>query len=182
MEMGVGGWAASESGIGSCRSTQSPTCTKGSDPSLSFWFLRALHTVSSGCSRKLNDTKSSFTGETETEQGPVGIPDVDVFLSPVSCRQDSSLPHDLPCVPKGGFQQLLIKGGAAKKTPAVVQLCLTLWDAMHCSTPGLLSFTISLSLLKLMSIESMMLSNHPSSAAPFSFSLHFSHSVMSDSL
>ena len=31
---------------------------------------------------------------------------------------------------------------------------------MDCSTPGSLSFTISRSLLKLMSIESVMLSNH----------------------
>ena len=38
------------------------------------------------------------------------------FLSPVSCRQDSSL-HDLPWVPKGRFELLLIKGGAVKKPP-----------------------------------------------------------------
>ena len=38
----------------------------------------------------------------------------------------------------------------------------TLCDPVNCSTPGLLvlSFTISLSLFKLMSIESVMLSNH----------------------
>ena len=40
------------------------------------------------------------------------------------------------------------------------QLCLTLCDPMNCSMPVLLSFTISQSLLKLMSIESVMLSNH----------------------
>ena len=34
------------------------------------------------------------------------------------------------------------------------------WDPMNCSTPGFLSFTISWSLLKLMSIELMMLSHH----------------------
>ena len=38
------------------------------------------------------------------------------FLSPISCRQDSSL-HDLPWVPKGRLEQLLIKGGAARKPP-----------------------------------------------------------------
>ena len=41
-----------------------------------------------------------------------------VFLSPVSCRQDSSL-HYFPWVPKGRFQQLLIKRRAAKKPPEV---------------------------------------------------------------
>ena len=66
----------------------------------------------------------------------MGILDMDVFLSPISCGQDSSR-HDLPCIPKGGFQQLLIKGAAAKKTPVVLyKLCLTLWDPMDCSTPG----------------------------------------------
>ena len=43
---------------------------------------------------------------------------------------------------------------------SVSQLCLTLWIPMDCSTPGFLSFTISLSLLKLLSIESLMPSNH----------------------
>ena len=38
--------------------------------------------------------------------------------------------------------------------------CLTLCDPMNCSTPGSLFFTISLSLLKLMSIESVMPSNY----------------------
>ena len=50
----------------------------------------------------------------------------------------------------------------------VVQTCLTLYHLMECSTPGFQSFTISQSLLKLMSIESMMPSNHSSSVAPFS--------------
>ena len=43
---------------------------------------------------------------------------------------------------------------------SVAQSCLILWDPMDCSTPGSLSFTISHSLLKLMSIESTMPSNH----------------------
>ena len=41
------------------------------------------------------------------------------------------------------------------------QLCLTLCDPMDCSMPGFPSFTLSWSLLKLMSIESVMPSNHP---------------------
>ena len=41
-----------------------------------------------------------------------------------------------------------------------LSLCLALCDPMDCSTPASLSFTISQSLLKLMSIESMMPSNH----------------------
>ena len=40
------------------------------------------------------------------------------------------------------------------------QLCLTLCDPMDCSTPGLLVHHNSLSLLKLMSIESVTPSNH----------------------
>ena len=43
---------------------------------------------------------------------------------------------------------------------SVAQSCLTLCDPMDCSTPGLLSITNSHSLLKLMSIESVMPSNH----------------------
>ena len=42
---------------------------------------------------------------------------------------------------------------------SVTKLCLTLCDPMDCSAPSL-SFTISQSLLRFMSIESMMLSNH----------------------
>ena len=42
----------------------------------------------------------------------------------------------------------------------VAKSCLTLCNAMDCSMPGSLSFTVSQSLLKLMSIESVMPSNH----------------------
>ena len=42
---------------------------------------------------------------------------------------------------------------------SVAQLCRTLSDPLDCSTPGLLSVTDSQSLLKLMSIESVMPSN-----------------------
>ena len=56
----------------------------------------------------------------------------------------------------------------------VVQLCPTLCNLVYCSMPGFLSFTISKSLLKLMSIELMMPSNHlilccPLSSYPQSF-------------
>ena len=43
---------------------------------------------------------------------------------------------------------------------SVTQPCLTLCDPMDCSTPGPLSITNSQSLLQLMSIESVMPSNH----------------------
>ena len=43
---------------------------------------------------------------------------------------------------------------------SVAKWCLSLCDPLDCSTPGSLSFTISWSLLKLMSTESMMPSNH----------------------
>ena len=42
---------------------------------------------------------------------------------------------------------------------SVLQPCLTLWDTKDCSTPGLLVLTISRSLLRLVSIESVMPSN-----------------------
>ena len=43
---------------------------------------------------------------------------------------------------------------------SVTQSCPTLCNPMNCSTPGLLSITNSQSLPKLMSIESVMPSNH----------------------
>ena len=43
---------------------------------------------------------------------------------------------------------------------SVVKLCSTLCDPMDCSMPGFLSFTIFQSLLKPMSIELVMPSNH----------------------
>ena len=38
------------------------------------------------------------------------------FLSPISCRRDFSH-YNLPWVPRDGLKQLLIKGGATKKSP-----------------------------------------------------------------
>ena len=49
--------------------------------------------------------------------------------------------------------------GPSVQVGSVSQLCLTLCNPMDCSTPGL-PITISHSLLKLMSIESVMPSNH----------------------
>ena len=43
---------------------------------------------------------------------------------------------------------------------SVAMSCPTLCDPVDCSMPGFLSFTISQTLLKLMSIESVMPSNH----------------------
>ncbi|CAI9157734.1 unnamed protein product [Rangifer tarandus platyrhynchus] len=43
---------------------------------------------------------------------------------------------------------------------SIAQSCPTLFNPVDCSTPGSLSFTISWSLLKFMSTESVMPSNH----------------------
>ena len=43
---------------------------------------------------------------------------------------------------------------------SVTKSCPTLCDPMDCTTPGFQSFTVSQSLLRFMSIESVMLSNH----------------------
>ena len=50
--------------------------------------------------------------------------------------------------------------GAVIQFSSVAQSCLTLCDPTDCSTPGSLYITNSWSLLKLMSIESVMPSNH----------------------
>ena len=51
---------------------------------------------------------------------------------------------------------------------SITQSCPTLFSPVDCSTPGSLSFTISQSLLKLMSIESVMPSTISSSVIPLS--------------
>ena len=48
----------------------------------------------------------------------------------------------------------------ARRQFSSVQSCLTLCDPMDCSTPASLSITNSQSLLRLMSVESVMPSNH----------------------
>ena len=50
---------------------------------------------------------------------------------------------------------------------SVAKSCATLWDTMDCSTKGF-SFTLSLSLLKLISSELVMLSKHLILCHPFS--------------
>ena len=50
--------------------------------------------------------------------------------------------------------------GSSVQFSSIAQSGPTLCDPMDCSTPGLLSITNSRSLLKLMSIESVMPSNH----------------------
>ena len=57
--------------------------------------------------------------------------------------------------------------GVEFQCSSVAQLCLTLCDPMDCRTPGFLSSTISRSLLKLTSIESVMPSNHLILCRPF---------------
>ena len=49
------------------------------------------------------------------QAGPYGAPRHTGLCLPTSCKQEFTL-QDLPGVPKGRFEQLLIKGGAAKKT------------------------------------------------------------------
>ena len=51
---------------------------------------------------------------------------------------------------------------------SVAQLCLTLWDPMDCTHQASLSLTNSQSLLKLMSIELAVISNHLILSCPFS--------------
>ena len=51
----------------------------------------------------------------------------------------------------------------------VAKMCLTLCNPMDCSTPGFPIFTISQSLLKLVSVESMMSSNHLILCCPLIF-------------
>ena len=50
---------------------------------------------------------------------------------------------------------------------SVAKLCPTLCNPMDCSTPASLSFSVSWSLFKLMSIESVMLFNHLILRHPF---------------
>ena len=57
----------------------------------------------------------------------------------------------------------------SEKESEVAQSCLTLCNPMHCSPPGFLSFAISQNLLKLMSVESVMPSNHLILCIPFKY-------------
>ena len=77
----------------------------------------------------------------------MGLLGTEVFLSPIFLFVGSRpQPHDLPWTPKGRFEQLLIKGGTAKKPPVLtvvpslscIQLFATPWSAAHQAS---LSFT-----------------------------------------
>ena len=69
--------------------------------------------------------------------------------------------------------EIIIFWRKSKVKVLAAQSCLTLWDPMDCSMPGFPSITNSWSLLKLMSIESVMPSNHLilSSPSPPTFNL-----------
>ena len=65
----------------------------------------------------LEPVSPALAGRLSTTAPPGNPPPPRGLLLPtISYRQDSSL-HDLPQVPKGRFEQLLIMGGAAKKSP-----------------------------------------------------------------
>ena len=68
------------------------------------------------------------------------LPGTGTLLSPLSLRQDSSFP-DLPRVPKAGFQQLLIMGGAAKNSPEA--RLKRPEKLIKIRSPGHLSFVVS---------------------------------------
>ena len=59
------------------------------------------------------------------------------------------------------------KESCSVRFSSVTKLCLTLYDPMDCSMPIPLSSTISQSLPKFMSIESVMLSSHLILCCPF---------------
>ena len=71
-------------------------------------------------------------------------------------------------VPKSRQGRLTVHLGIVVQSLSCVWLFVTLWTA---ASKDSLSFTISQSLLKFMSTESVMSSNHLSSVSPFSFCL-----------
>ena len=83
-----------------------------------------------------------------------------------------TLSHPMDCSLPGFsvhriFQARVLGSGAIAFSGSVAQSCPTLCDPVDCSTPGPLSITNSQSLLKLMSIELVMLSNHLIVCRPF---------------
>ena len=103
------------------------------------------------------------TAVSETEWGPVQLSGMEALLSPISCRQDSSL-YDLPWAPQGRFGTVPNQGSSSQETTCSVQLSCsavshsaTPWTAAHQAS---LSITNSRSSPKLMSIESVMPSSH----------------------
>ena len=84
-------------------------------------------------------------------------PDPKVFPSPLcftSLRSATVL--TIPSPP----QWLVLSSQPCCCCCSVAKLCLTLCDPINCSMPGFSVLSISLSLLKLMSIESVMPYNH----------------------
>ena len=75
----------------------------------------------------------------------------------VSVENSADSPMGVPLYIFLSFSPLLL---IYSSSSSVTQSCLTLCNPMNCSTPGLLSITNSQSLPKLMSIESVMPSNH----------------------
>ena len=76
---------------------------------------------------------------------------------------ESRAPGQMFCHSEDTESRLWLKtdcGVAQLQFSSVAQLCPTLCNPMNCSTPGLPAITNSRSLLKFMSIESVMPSNH----------------------
>ena len=78
------------------------------------------------------------TAVSETEWGPVWLSGMEALLSPISCRQDSSL-YDLPWVPHGRFGTVANQGRSSQETTCSVQLLsrVRLCDPINRSTPSL---------------------------------------------
>jgi len=94
------------------------------------------------------------TAVSEAEWGPVWLSGTEALLSPISCRQDSSL-CGLPWVPQGRFGTVANQGRSSQETTCSVQLlsCVRLCDPINRSLPvhhQLREFT------QTMSIESVM--------------------------
>ena len=100
-------------------------------------------------------------------QGPCHGPHSRVWCEWIHRRWERLWPSLLPGTRKGICQESsgsvwprTLEGLTSWKFSSVAQSCLTLCDPMDCSTPASLSITNSRSLLKLMSVELVMPSNH----------------------
>ena len=100
-------------------------------------------------------------------------------LYPMACRilvtppglEPMQWKHTVLTTGPPGYSHIFFGGGSRIQSriifSSVAQSCPSLCDPMDCITPGLLSITNSLSLLKLRPIESVMPSNHPGSWVAF---------------
>ena len=82
-----------------------------------------------------------------------------------SVRRDGMKPQtafslSLSCLSSGCLAETVSRDSGGTCCCSVAKSCVTLCDPMNCSTPDSLPFTISWSSLKLMSFESVMLSNY----------------------